>query len=100
MSLMIDAREPAASHGITIAGTAEILTGESSRERNAKIHSKYLSEAALADARIGPVFAAWDDITIQITPLSVIAWDMRQADLHIFGGAFASNPTYLLPLER
>lgn len=100
VSLMIDAREPAASHGITIAGTAEILTGESSRERNAKIHSKYLSEAALADARIGPVFAAWDDITIQITPLSVIAWDMRQADLHIFGGAFASNPTYLLPLER
>ncbi len=100
VSLMIDSRDPTASHGITITGTAEILTGEASRKENAKIHGKYLSEAAIADARIGPVFAAWDDITIQITPVSVIAWDMRQADLHVFGGAFASNPTYLLPLER
>jgi PPOX class probable F420-dependent enzyme len=100
VSLMIDSRDPAASHGITIAGTAEILTGEWSRMKNAKIHGKYLSEAAIADARIGPVFAAWDDITIQITPVSVIAWDMRQADLHVFGGAFASNPAYLLALER
>lgn len=99
VSLMIDARDPAASRGITIAGTAEILNGESSRKKNAEVHRKYLSDAALADARIGPVFAAWDDITIQITPVSVIAWDMRQADLHVFGGAFASNPTYLLPLE-
>ena len=100
VSLMIDSRDPAASHGITIAGTAEILNGESSREKNAEIHRKYLSEAAIADKRIGPVFTAWDDITIQITPVSVIAWDMRQADLQVFGGAFASNPTYLLPLER
>jgi general stress protein 26 len=100
VSLMIDSRDPAASHGITIAGRAEMLTGELSQKKNTEIHRKYLSEAALADPRIGPVFAAWDDITIQITPASVMAWDMRQADLHVFGGAFASNPTYLLPLER
>src|SRR5450755_4997982 len=64
VSLMIDARDPAASYGIPIAGTAQILTADASRKSNAEIHRKYLSEAALADARVGPVFAAWDDVTI------------------------------------
>jgi PPOX class probable F420-dependent enzyme len=100
VSLMIDSRDPAASCGITIAGTAQILTGDASRQKNAEIHGKYLSTAALADARVGPVFAAWDDVTIQITPTSVIAWDMRVADRQFFGGALESNPGYLLTLER
>ena len=100
VSLMIDARDPAASYGITIAGTAQILTAEMSRNSNAQIHRKYLSEAALSDARVGPVFAAWDDVTIQIAPASVIAWDMREADRQFFGGVLGGNPAYLLPLLR
>jgi PPOX class probable F420-dependent enzyme len=100
VSLMVDARDPAASYGITIAGSAQILTGESSLRINLEIHRKYLSEAAIADASVGPVFAAWDDVTIQITPASVIAWDMRQADRQFFGGALERNPGYLLPPRR
>jgi PPOX class probable F420-dependent enzyme len=99
VSLMIDARDPAATCGITIAGDAQILTDDSSRQRNAEIHRKYLSAAALADARVGPVFAALDDVAIQITPASVIAWDMRQIDRQFLGGAIQGNPAYLLPLE-
>ena len=49
----------------------------------------------MADPKVGPVFAAWDDVTIQITPTSVIAWDMRQADRQFFGGAMEANPKYL-----
>jgi hypothetical protein len=97
---MIDARDPAASYGVTIAGTAEILSGDVSRKRNMEIHRKYLSESALADPRVAPVFAAWDDVTIQIAPASVIAWDMREADRQFFGGVLEKNPTYLLPLQR
>lgn len=97
---MIDSRDPAASYGVTISGTAEFLKGESSRKYNAEIHHKYLSESALADPKVGPVFAAWDDVTVRLAPESVIVWDMRQADEHVFGGAFKNNPTYLLPLER
>jgi PPOX class probable F420-dependent enzyme len=100
VSLMIDSRDPAASCGITIIGTAETLTGESSREPNIRIHERYMSAAALADPKVGPVFAMWDDVTIRITPKSLIAWDMRVADQQAFGGAFAANPGYLLPLER
>jgi PPOX class probable F420-dependent enzyme len=99
-SLMIDARDPAASYGITITGTAQTLSGEPSRKLNLEIHRKYLSEGALADPRVGPVFASWDDVTIQITPVSIAAWDMREADRQVFGGALESNPAYLLPLER
>jgi general stress protein 26 len=98
-SLMIDARDPAASCGVTIAGTTQILTGDASRQKNAEIHRKYLSSAALADAKVGPVFAAFDDVTIQITPESVIGWDMREIDRQFFGGTIEANPTYLLPLQ-
>ncbi len=100
VSLMVDARDPVASYGMTIAGTAQILTADLSRKSNAEIHRKYLSEAALADANVGPVFAAWDDVTIQIAPASVIAWDMRQTDRQFFGGSLERNPTYLLPLQH
>jgi PPOX class probable F420-dependent enzyme len=100
VSVMIDSRDVAASRGINIAGTAQIVTGDSSRQWNARLHRKYLSDAALADPRVGSVFAAVDDVTIQITPTSVISWDMRQADRQFFGGAIENNPTYLLPLER
>lgn len=100
VSLMIDARAPYVSYGVTVAGIAQVLTGESSRNYNAEIHRKYLSEAALADPRVGPVFAAWDDLTVRLAPVSVFAWDMRQADQQIFGDAFKNNPTYLLSLEH
>jgi nitroimidazol reductase NimA-like FMN-containing flavoprotein (pyridoxamine 5'-phosphate oxidase superfamily) len=100
ISLMIDARDPDASFGTNITGPAKFVTGEGSKKLNLEIHRKYLSASALADARIGPVFSAWDDVTIEITPAAVVAWDMRVADKQVFGGAFASNPGYLLPLDR
>ncbi len=98
-TLMIDSRDPAASCGVSLAGTARVLTGDSSAKPRAAIHGKYLSAAALADSRIGPVFAAFDDVAIQIEPTSVISWDMRELDQQFFGGAMESHPTYLLPLQ-
>ena len=98
-TLMIDSRDPLASFGATIIGTVKILQGSASQKLNAEMHRKYLSAAAIADPRVGPVFAGWDDVTIQITPVSVISWDMREADAQVFGGSFKNNPTYLLPLE-
>jgi len=91
VSLMIDSRDVAASRGITVVGTAKVIRGEESRKRNLEVHRKYLSAAAIADARVGPVFAGWDDVTLQISPASVIAWDMREADKQVFGGAFEGN---------
>jgi PPOX class probable F420-dependent enzyme len=100
VSLMIDARDADRSCGANIAGVAKIITGESSRQWNAQLHRKYLSGAALADPRVGAAFTAMDDVTIQITPASVISWDMREVDRQFLGGAIEANPGYLLPLER
>jgi PPOX class probable F420-dependent enzyme len=99
-SLMVDSRDPQASRGVTIAGTAKLLSGDASRQWNARIHEKYLSKRAIADPRVGAVFASWDDVTIQLSPASVVAWDMREADKQAFGGALASNPEYLLEPAR
>jgi PPOX class probable F420-dependent enzyme len=99
-TIMIDSRDPAASFGVTLSGAVQLLSGGDSQKINKEIHAKYLSPAALADARVGPVFAGWDDVTIQVTPESVISWDMREADRQVFGGAFESNPGYLLPVQR
>jgi len=99
-SLMVDSRDPQASRGVTISGSVKPLTGDASRQRNARIHEKYLSEHAIADPRVGPVFTAWDDVTIQLSPASVVTWDMREADKQAFGGALGSNPGYLLELAR
>jgi general stress protein 26 len=95
-SLMVDSREAQASRGVTIAGTIKILTGDASRQWSERIHQKYLSEHAIADPGVGPVFAGWDDITIQLSPTSVVSWDMREADKMAFGGALGRNPGYLL----
>jgi len=57
VSLMVDSRDPAASYGVTVTGSTQVLSGESSQKCNMEIHRKYLSKAALADPKVGPVFA-------------------------------------------
>ncbi|MGA8149338.1 MAG: pyridoxamine 5'-phosphate oxidase family protein [Terriglobales bacterium] len=99
-SLMVDSREAQASRGVTITGTAKLVTGDASRQYNPRVHAKYLSERAIADQRVGPVFEAWDNITIQLSPTSVFAWDLRDADKQAFGGALSGNPGYLLEPAR
>jgi general stress protein 26 len=98
VTLMIDSRDAASSCGITIYGNAQMLSGEASRHWNEQVHRKYLSAGALHDPKVGPVFAAFDDLTIEITPRSIIAWDMREMDRQAFSGSFEKNPDYLLPV--
>jgi len=99
VSVMIDSRDVSASCGVTVIGTAEILTGDAAQQWVARIHQKYLSDAAHADPKVGPVFAAIDDVAIKVSPSSVISWDMRQVDEQFFGGTIGKNPSYLFPLE-
>jgi len=98
-SLMIDARKPATERGITVSGKAELLTGETSREINRRIHSRYLSGEALADPQVGPVFASFDDVTIRLTPVSWFTWDMATLDAQAFAGRLGKTPGYMLPLD-
>ena len=98
-SLMVDIRKPGAERGVTGAGNVEVISGEQSQEINRRIHSRYMSSAAMSDPRIGPVFASFDDVTIQLTPTSWTTWDMKVLDAQAFGGRLGGTPGYLLTLD-
>ena len=98
-SLMVDVRKPGAERGVTAAGRVELISGAESQEINRRIHSRYLSAAALSDPHIGPVFASFDDVTIRLTPVSWITWDMAVLDAQAFGGRLGGTPGYMLPLD-
>jgi len=98
-SLMVDLRKPGAERGVTASGTAEVISGRHSQEINRRIHSRYMSAAAMADPQIGPVFASFDDVTIKLAPAAWITWDMATLDAQAFGGRLGATPGYLLPLD-
>jgi PPOX class probable F420-dependent enzyme len=98
-SLMVDIRKPGKERGVTAAGRVEVISGDHSRQINRRIHSRYLSAAAIADPQIEPVFASFDDITIRLTPASWITWDMAALDAQAFGGRLGGTPGYMLPLD-
>ncbi len=97
-SLMVDIRRPGSERGLVAVCTTGVIAGEGSREINARIHLRYVSEAALADPRLGGTMAAMDDVTLRLTPTCWYAWDMGTLDDTIFGGAM-KTPGYLLPLD-
>ncbi len=98
-SLMVDIRKPASEErGLVALCTVDVIAGERSREINARICRRYMSEAALADPRAGGTMAALDDITLKLIPTGWYAWDMREFDAAVFGGVM-KTPGYLLPLD-
>jgi PPOX class probable F420-dependent enzyme len=98
-SLMVDVRKSGAEQGVNATGKADLISGQPSAEINRRIHSRYMSEAAMADPHIEPVFASFDDVTIRITPTVWTPWNMAVLDAQAFGGRLAGTPGYLLPLD-
>jgi len=98
-SLMIDFRKPGKERGVTAAGTTDLISGRESQEINHRIHARYLSVEALTDPGIGAVLAAFDDVTIRLTPASWISWDMAVLDAQAFGGRLGGTPGYMLPAD-
>ena len=97
-SLMVDVRTPASERGVVAVCKAEIMKGDDSKRINARVHSRYMSEAALSDPRAGGTMAAMDDITLKLMPTGWYTWDMRILDNMLFGGAM-KTPGYVLPLD-
>jgi PPOX class probable F420-dependent enzyme len=98
-SLMVDVRRAAKERGVSASGKAELISGDRSREINRRIHDRYMSAAAIADPKVGPVFASFDDVTIRLTPDSWIPWNLAVLDAQALGGKLNANPGYLLPLD-
>jgi len=98
-SWVVDTRKPGTERGVTAAAKAELISGNQSRELNCRIHSRYMSPAAISDPHVDAVLASFDDVTIRLTPVSWTAWDMTLLDAQAFGGRLGGTPGYLLPLD-
>jgi PPOX class probable F420-dependent enzyme len=65
-SITVDVRQPGMDRWVSASGTTDILSGDEAEAINASIVRRYLTREAIDDARIGPVFAASDDVTIRL----------------------------------
>ncbi len=99
-SLMIDIRQLGAERWVCGSGGARLIGGDQARELNLKIRRRYLTQAGLEDPRVGPVFAAADDVSIELTPTAWRAWDLGSIDHQFFGGLLGKTPEkWFLPLD-
>ncbi|MGB6501388.1 MAG: pyridoxamine 5'-phosphate oxidase family protein, partial [Thermoplasmata archaeon] len=98
-SIRVDARQPGMDRWVSASGTADILSGSEAEEINASILRRYLTPEAIGDARIGPAFAAADDVTIRLTPTAWRSWSARDLDERFFGGILSQTPErWFLPI--
>ena len=91
-TIMVDIRQPGSERWIYASGRVETLSGDDSREINSKILRRYLTEEAINDSRIGPAFAASDDITLCLIPETWRSWSAKDVDEQFFGGLLTSDP--------
>lgn len=100
-TILVDIRQPGTERWIYASGRVEILRGDISREINSKIFSRYLTQEALNDPRIGPAFAAANDITICLVPEKWRSWSSKDVDDQFFGGIMSSAAEkWFLPVDN
>ena len=79
----------------------EIVRGADAQAINARIRQRYLTADAIGDARIEPVLAAGDDVTLRLTPARWRSWAAKDLDTQFFGGILGETPErWFLPLDR
>jgi PPOX class probable F420-dependent enzyme len=99
-SVIVDVRTPGTESWACAVGTAEILGGEEAQTINAAIRHRYLTQDALGDPRIEPIFAAADDVTVRLTPSKWRSWAAKDLDQGFFGGILGATPErWFLPVE-
>jgi PPOX class probable F420-dependent enzyme len=99
-SIVVDARRPGDERWVSASGPVEILGGADAQAVNSRIRRRYLTDEALADERIEPVFGAADDVTIVLTPARWRSWTVKGLDEQFFGGILGATPErWFLPLE-
>jgi len=98
IAVMIDVRVSFREMGLTAIGEAELIGGEAAAVIAQRVHAKYLKPDALSDPRVGPLFAAVDDLVVKLVPSKWICWDMSALDQQAFGGA-VSRSGYLKDID-
>jgi hypothetical protein len=99
-SLIVDIRKLGSERWVSASGTAEIIRGERSKEIDTTMGQRYLTQAALEDPRVGPVFAAAGNVTIDLTPQAWRSYDLKSLDDQFCAGLLRHTPEqWFLPLD-
>ena len=96
---MIDTRVPGQEQGVSVSGSAKVIGGEQGRVLVAAAQARYLTAVALADQRVGPVYAEFDDVVIELTPTHWVTWDIARMNVEQFDGILGVETGYLYPLD-
>jgi hypothetical protein len=77
-----------------------IIRGERSKEINPRLGQRYLTQAALEDPRVGPVFPAAGGVIIGLTPHAWRSYDLKSLDDRFVAGLLRQTPEqWFLPLD-
>ena len=99
VTAMIDTRVPGQEQGVSVSGSARVIGGDQGRVLVAEAQARYLTAVALADPRVGPVYAEFDDVVISLTPSRWVTWDIGRMNAQKFDGILGVETGYLHPLD-
>ncbi len=98
-TIIVDVRRLGSERWVYATGATDVIEGEESREINARIGRRYLTDQAMEDPSVGPVFAAAVDVTICLTPVTWRAWSLQDMDQQFFAGTLGRSPErWFLPV--
>ena len=92
-SVVVDSRRyQGDERSFSATGTAEIITGDESKEINKKIIQRYVTEEGINDPGIGGVFEVAGEEVICLTPEAWHSYEFKSVDDAYFGGALRQDP--------
>ena len=99
-AIVVETRQPGAERWVSASGPVTIVRGAEARPIVAAIQERYLTAEALRDPKVGPGFAAGDDIALRIRPAHWRSWAAADLDAQFFGGVLTKEPQkWFRPLE-
>jgi PPOX class probable F420-dependent enzyme len=98
-ALCIESRAAGREAGLSACGTVTLLQGEEAVPIARRVNEKYLTEIALADPVVGPVFETMSDVVVQLTPERWIAWDMGEVGEQLFADREVDEAAFFRPTE-
>jgi uncharacterized protein YhbP (UPF0306 family) len=78
--------------GVAARGRLEVVVGEEARALNERLHRRYVTEAGMADPRLGGALTDADDVTLKLTPAAWSDWDMGEMGARLGDPRLAHPP--------